>query len=58
MDRKYPVPISDYYNLERPVSNTDMTGLIPAAVEDEEEADAYEELYPVHRQKPIRSDVQ
>ena len=58
MDRKHPVPISDYYNLERPVSNTDMTGLIPAAVEDEEEADAYEALYPVHRQKPIRSDVQ
>ena len=33
------------------VSNTEQTGLIPALPEDEDESEAYEELYPIHRQR-------
>ena len=54
MEKKRPIPFYDFHDAENPVSFTDMTGLIPAAVEDEDEADAYEALYPSHRQKPIR----
>ena len=34
-------------------SATDMTGLIPAGLQSEDEALSYESLYPVVRQKPI-----
>ena len=53
MDGIHPIPFYDFYDVEQPVSATDMTGLIPAAVEDDDEADAYESLYPNHRQTPI-----
>ena len=46
-------PYEDFLDPERPVSFTDMTGLIPAAVDNDAQADAYEHLYPNHRQKPI-----
>ncbi len=42
-----------FYDVEKPVSSADQTGLIPAAIEDESQAASYEELYPIHRQKPI-----
>lgn len=51
MEKSHPIP---FYDIEKPVSCTDQTGLIPTAVEDDEQADSYEELYPIHRQKPIR----
>ena len=37
---------------ENIASGTECTGLIPAAVENEEEAKAYEELYKIHKPKP------
>ena len=54
MDGVHPIPFYDAYDIEKAVSTTDQTGLIPAALEDEDQADAYEELYPIHRQKPVR----
>lgn len=50
MEKEIKLP---FYDIEKPVSTMDATGLIPAAIEDEEQADAYEELYPIHRQKPV-----
>lgn len=41
------------YDADTIASITECTGLIPAAVTDDEKAEAYEELYPIHRQKPI-----
>ncbi len=41
-------PIRDVQDL---ASATECTGLIPAAVEDESEADQYARLYAIHRQK-------
>ena len=45
-----------FYDINKIASTTDMTGLEPAPVLDDAEADSYEELYPMHRQKPIDSD--
>lgn len=42
------LPIRDVQDL---ASATECTGLIPAAVEDESEAQRYAELYAIHRQK-------
>ena len=55
MEQKHPIPFYDiYYDIERTVSSaTELTGLVPAAIEDEEQADSYEELYPIHRQKSV-----
>lgn len=50
MEKEHQIP---FFDVEKPVSMTDATGLIPAALEDDDQADAYEELYPIHRQKPI-----
>lgn len=50
MEQNHPIP---FYDIEKTVSMTDATGLIPAAIEDDDQADAYEELYPIHRQKPV-----
>ncbi len=44
---------TSFYDVEKLVSGTDQTGLIPAAIEDEAQAEAYEELYPIHRQQPV-----
>ncbi len=46
-------PYEDFLDSEPPVSFTEMTGLILAAVDNDAQADAYEHLYPNHRQKPI-----
>ncbi len=44
-DEDYPVyPGED--NLGFPASSYDMTGLIPSAPESDDEAQAYEEIYP------------
>lgn len=48
-----PIWMSDPYDVEKAVSGTDQTGLIPVVPEDEDEAEAYEALYPIHRQKPL-----
>ena len=54
MEKHHSVPFFDHEENDRLASSTDQTGLIPAAVEDEGEAEAYEELYPaIHRQKPV-----
>ena len=50
MEKEHLIP---FYDIEKPVSMTDATGLIPTAIEDDDQADAYEELYPIHRQKPV-----
>lgn len=47
-DRKDP-----FYDIERVASTTECTGLTPTAVLDDEEAKSYEQLYAVHRQKPV-----
>ena len=36
------------------ISANDQTGLIPALPENDGEAESYEELYPLHRQKTPR----
>lgn len=36
-------------------SATECTGLTPAAVRTEDEADNYAELYAIHQQKPVRN---
>jgi len=53
LTRMEKIHLIPFYDIEKPVSTTDQTGLIPAAIEDDEQADSYEELYPIHRQKPI-----
>ena len=40
------------YDLDKVASITECTGLIPSALQDEEEADAYGDLYSIHRQIP------
>lgn len=40
------------YDLENVASITECTGLIPSALMDEEEADAYRDLYSIHKQVP------
>ena len=46
----------DYYgktkNMENDLTSAnECTGLIPAIAEDEEQAEAYEEMFPIHKQK-------
>lgn len=41
-----------FYDVEKVASTMDCTGLIPAAVTDEAEAQSYAELYAVHPVKP------
>ncbi len=41
-----------FYDLENVASITECTGLIPSALKDEEEADAYGDLYSIHKQIP------
>jgi hypothetical protein len=41
-----------HYDLENVASITECTGLIPSALKDEEEADAYGDLYSIHKQIP------
>lgn len=40
------------YDIEKVASTTDCTGLIPAAVDDESQAEAYASLYAIHPVKP------
>lgn len=50
MKEKTPMmPIADAEDL---ASATECTGLTPAAVQSEEEGEAYAELYAIHQQKP------
>ena len=48
MVKQRPLPC---YDIEKTASVTEMTGLIPFALEHEYQAEAYEALYPVHRQQ-------
>ena len=46
----------DYYgktkNMENDLTSAnDCTGIIPAGIEDEAQAEAYEDMYPIHKQK-------
>ena len=41
-----------FYDTEKVASTMDCTGLIPSAVTEEDEAQAYAELYAVHPVKP------
>ena len=40
------------YDIEKVASITECTGLIPAALKDEEEAKSYQDLYSIHKQIP------
>ena len=42
-----------FYNLETVASATECTGLTPSAVLDDQEGEAYAELYAIHRQPPV-----
>lgn len=48
MEKQRPLPC---YDIEKTASVTEMTGLIPFALEYDHQAESYEALYPVHRQK-------
>ena len=48
MNRQRPLPC---YDIEKSASVTEMTGLIPSALEYEYQAESYEALYPIHRQQ-------
>ena len=43
---------SSFYDAEHVASATECTGLSPAAVQDDAQAEAYAGLYAVHPQKP------
>lgn len=43
---------ADYYDIERIASTTDCTGMIPAAVTDEDVAEIYAKMFAVHPVKP------
>ncbi len=45
--------LDPFYDTEKVASTTECTGLSPAAVLSDEEAESYAELYAVHRQKPV-----
>lgn len=40
------------YDIEKVASITECTGLIPSALQDEEAADSYQDLYAIHKQIP------
>lgn len=48
MKKQRPLPC---YDIEKTASVTEMTGLIPFALEYDHQAESYEALYPVHRQQ-------
>ena len=48
MDKQRPLPC---YDIEKTASVTEMTGLIPFAIEHEHQAESYEALYPLHHQQ-------
>lgn len=48
MKKQRPLPC---YDIEKTASATEMTGLIPFALEYDHQAESYEALYPVHRQQ-------
>ncbi len=39
-----------FYTLQTTASATECTGLVPSAIENEAEAEAYGELYAIHKQ--------
>lgn len=43
---------SSFYDVEHVASATECTGLSPAAVQDDAQAEAYADLYAMHPQKP------
>lgn len=43
---------SPFYNIQKPISTTDQTGLVQTIPDDDAQAESYEKLYPIHRQKP------
>jgi len=48
MEKQRPLPC---YDIEKTASVTEMTGLIPFALEYDHQAESYEALYPLHRQQ-------
>lgn len=48
-ESKKPDP---FYDRQTTTSAMECTGLIPAGLEDENEAEAYGDLYSIHRQSP------
>lgn len=45
---KFQYEEDPFYNLEKAASDLDCTGLVPSAVQNEAEAEAYGELYAIH----------
>jgi len=48
-------PVSDIHKV---AASTECTGLIPSAVESEEEAENYQQLYGIHKQRPAEVRVE
>lgn len=48
------IPNPPIFDIENVASTTECTGLIPAAIETEDEAVTYARLYAIHLQKPKR----
>lgn len=46
-----------FYDISNMASMSECTGLIPAAVENEEESAAYGELYAIHKPEPVSEET-
>lgn len=52
--KKLPNP--PVFDIENVAASTDCTGLIPAAVDSEDEAEIYADLLGIHEQKPTQQE--
>ena len=50
--QKFDPDKDPFYSSEKVASVSECTGLIPSAVQNEDEAEAYSELYALHEQPP------
>ena len=53
-----PAPQSSFYDVQKLASASELTGLIPAAVSDAAEAEAYEALWPLPAQRPVNGEAE
>ena len=49
-------PQGSFYDVQKLASASELTGLIPAAVSDAAEAEAYEALWPLPAQRPVNGE--
>ena len=53
-----PAPQGSFYDVQKLASASELTGLIPAAVSDAAEAEAYEALWPLPAQRPVNGEAE